>query len=64
MSTQLRTYIPISFYRIDIREDANTSQGDLVQVPFKKYLHGGRLNFSYWLLPLAFLFLDSLLPRV
>ena len=40
------------------------SQGDLVQVHFKKYLHGGRLKFSDWLLPLAFLFLDTLLPRV
>ena len=35
-----------------------------MQVNFKKYLHGGRLNFSDWLLPLAFLFLDTLLPRV
>ena len=26
MSTLRRTYIPISFYRIDIREDANTHQ--------------------------------------
>ena len=34
-----------------------------VQVPFKKYLHG-RLIFSDWLLPLALLFLDTLLPRV
>ena len=25
------------------------SQGDLLQVPFKKYLHGGRLKFSDWL---------------
>ena len=40
------------------------SQSDLVQVPFKKFLHGGRLNFSDWFLPLAFRFLDTLLPRV
>ena len=31
------------------------SQDDLVQVPFKKCLHGCRLNFSDWLLPLAVL---------
>ena len=35
-----------------------------MQVPFKKYLHGGRFNFSDSLLPLAFLFLDTLQPRV
>ena len=35
----------------------------MVQVPFRNYLHGGRLNFSDWLLPLAFLFRDTLLPR-
>ena len=35
-----------------------------MQAPFKKYLHGGRLNFSDWLLPLAFLFLGTLPPRV
>ena len=39
------------------------SQGDLVQVPFKKCVHGCRLNFSDWLLPLMFVFLDTLLPR-
>ena len=30
-----------------------------MQVPFKKNIHGGRLNFSDWLVPLAFLFLDT-----
>ena len=57
MSTQRRTYIPISWHS----GGCQYSQGDLVQVPFKKYLHGGRLNFSGWLLALAFLFLDTLL---
>ena len=28
------------------------------------FLHGGRLNFSDWLLPLRLLLLDALLPRV
>ena len=40
------------------------SQGDSVRVPFKMYLHGCRMNFPDWLLPLTFLFLDALLPRV
>ena len=31
---------------------------------FQTSLHGCRANFSDWLLPLAFLFLDTLLPRV
>ena len=35
-----------------------------MQVPSKKFLHGGRLNFPDWLLPLAFLFLDTLQPHV
>ena len=38
------------------------SQGNLVQVPFKKCLHGCRLDFPDWLLPLTFLCLDALLP--
>ena len=33
-----------------------------MQVPFKKCLHGCRLNFPDWLLPLMWLFLDALLP--
>ena len=33
-----------------------------MQVPFKKCLHGCRLVLSDWLLPLAFLLLDALLP--
>ena len=56
--------IPVQFYRIDIREDAQNSQGDLVQVPFKYYLHGCRRILPDWLLPLTLLFLDALLPRV
>ena len=36
-------------------------QGDLVQVLFKKCLHGCRLNFPDLLLPLRLLFLDALL---
>ena len=57
MSTLRRTCIPI------YSGGCRFSQGDLVQVPFKKYLHGGRLNFSDWLLHLAFLVLDTRLPR-
>ena len=38
------------------------SQCDLVQVPFKNCLHGCRLVFPDWHLPLKLLFLDALLP--
>ena len=41
-----------------------SSQNVSEQLPFKKYLHGSQLNFPDWLLPLAFLLLDALLPRV
>ena len=36
------------------------SQGDSVQAPFKKDLHGCRANFPDGLLPLTFSFLDAL----
>ena len=56
--TCLLFYIPISFHRIDSQEDANTHKAIRCKYHSKKYLHGGRLNFSDWLLPLAFLILD------
>ena len=33
-----------------------------MQVPFKKFLHGCRLDFPDWLLTLRLLFLTALLP--
>ena len=33
-----------------------------MQVPFKKFLHGCRLDFPDWLLPLRLLTLDALPP--
>ena len=33
-----------------------------MQEPFKKFLHGCRLDFPNWFLPLRLLFLDALLP--
>ena len=58
MSTMRRTYIPIY-----IREDANTHKAIWCKYLSRSILHGGRLNFSDCLLPLAF-FLDTLLLRV
>ena len=56
------SYNPILTERIDIREDANSHKVDLVQEPFKKFLHGRRLDFPDGLLPLRHLLLDALLP--
>ena len=57
-------YIPIRFYRIDIREDANTHMAILCKYLSKKYLHGCRRMTPGLLLPLTLLVIDILLPRV
>ena len=61
-STYRRIYIPISVLQNWHSGGCQSSQGDLVQVPCKKSLHGCRLVSPDGLLPLKFLFLDALLP--
>ena len=53
---------PIQTYRIGHSGGCQVSQGILVQIPFKKSLHGCRLDFPDGLLPLRLLFLNALPP--